>query len=147
MRHKVAGNRLSRNTEQLKALKRSMAVALFRDERIVTTREKAKALRPFIEKLITRSKTKNQANIRYMRSIFGNAAPLARHVASRRRSFSAKEVVAKLFDDIGPRNLDRPGGYTRIIALPKRRQGDAASQVIFELVEKTPAEIPAEAKK
>lgn len=147
MRHKMAGRRLNRRTGQLKALLRNMSIALIRDERIMTTSEKAKTIRPFVEKLITRAREKNLNNVRYVRRILGNAEPLNRPAARTGKPFGGKQALWKLFNDIGPRNATRPGGYTRIIALPMRRQGDAASRVIFELVEKTTSPSPSGAAK
>ncbi|MCB9892471.1 MAG: 50S ribosomal protein L17 [Planctomycetes bacterium] len=117
MRHRKAGNKLGRTTEHRIAMRRNMMASLFDHERIVTTVEKAKAVRPYAEKLITLSKVKNLHNIRRAMSILQD-----------------ETMVKKLFDELGPRYNDRPGGYTRVLRLPKRRLGDNASQAIFELV-------------
>lgn len=118
MRHRKAGNKLGRTTEHRIAMRRNMIAALFEHERIVTTVEKAKAIRPYAEKLITLAKTKNLHNVRRAQAILQN-----------------KTMVKKLFDELGPRYSERPGGYTRVMRLPKRRLGDNASQAIFELVD------------
>lgn len=118
MRHRKAGNKLGRTTEHRIAMRRNMIASLFEHERIVTTVEKAKAIRPYAEKLITLAKTKNLHNVRRAQAILQN-----------------KTMVKKLFDELAPRYSDRPGGYTRVLRLPKRRLGDCASQAVFELVD------------
>ena len=96
---------------------RNMATALFRHGRIETTTAKAKELRPFAERLIT----------------LGKRGDLhARRLAG--RQIADREILGKLFDDIGPRFSERPGGYTRILKLGTRR-GDAAEMALIELVE------------
>lgn len=97
---------------------RNMAASLFRHERIRTTEAKAKELRPFAEKLISLARQDDVHNRRLAR----------RHIAER-------EVLEKLFGQIGPRFRDRPGGYTRILKLGSRR-GDGAEVALIELVEK-----------
>ncbi len=100
---------------------RNMAASVIEHERIITTLPKAKAVKPFIEKLVTLSKEASQHN--------------------RRRAFAKlrnKEAVEKLFDTLGPRFEDRPGGYLRIVKLAKRRLGDGGERAILEFVVKTP---------
>jgi large subunit ribosomal protein L17 len=124
MRHKVAGKKLGRSTAHRKALRRNLATELFRYERIRTTHAKANAVRGYAEKLITRAKR-------------GNAAGAAQAVNARRWAaarLSDPAIVVKLFDEISPRYVDRPGGYTRIVKLGPRA-GDAAEIVLLELVE------------
>ena len=124
MRHKVAGYRLGRSMGHRKALRRNLIQELFRHERIRTTLAKAKAIRGDAERLITRAKK-------------GNALGDAQAVHARRWAaarLNDNEIVKKLFDDIAPRYVDRPGGYTRIIKLGPR-YGDAAEMVLIELVE------------
>jgi large subunit ribosomal protein L17 len=97
---------------------------LFEHERIQTTRAKAEAIRGQAEKLITLAKR-------------GNAAEEAEMVHTRRLAaarMSNPEIVKKLFDDIAPRYVDRPGGYTRMMKLGPRK-GDSAEMVLLELVE------------
>ncbi len=97
-----------RPTGQRKQLLRSLARALVIDERISTTEAKAKALRPFIERLVTYAKTNT--------------------LASRRLAISAlhdKDAVKKLFEVVGPRYEDRKGGYTRVVKRTKRGLNDA----------------------
>jgi len=128
MRHRVSGSKLGRTTSHRIAMTRNMAASVIEHERIITTLPKAKAIKPFIEKLVTLSKDPSQHN--------------------RRRAFSklrSKEATAKLFDVIGPRFADRPGGYCRVIKLAKRRLGDAGERAILEFVERTPADVAAAA--
>ncbi len=117
MRHRNKGRTLSRTASHKKATMRNMATSLFRHERIETTTAKAKELRPFAERLIT----------------LGKRGDLhARRLAG--RLIADREVLGKLFDDIGPRFTERPGGYTRILKLGNRR-GDAAEMALIELVD------------
>lgn len=126
MRHRVAGKRLGRSTGHRKALRRNLIINLFEHERIKTTYAKAAAARGGAEKLITLAKRGNQA---------GEGDPKAVHA---RRLAAARlnnpTIVQKLFDEIAPRYVDRPGGYTRMIKLGPR-MGDAAEMVLLELVE------------
>lgn len=124
MRHQVAGKRLSRSKGHRIALRKNLMKDLFRHERIKTTKAKAAAVRGGAEKLITLAKKGNEA---------GEAKAVhARRLAAAR--LNDNEIVMKLFDDIAPRYVDRPGGYTRVVKLGPRL-GDAAEMVILELVE------------
>ena len=116
MRHKKSGRKLGRTTSHREAMFRNMVTSLFEHERIVTTREKAKELRPIAEKMITLAKRGD--------------------LHARRQALSyirSEDVVHKLFTDIQEQFSDRQGGYTRIIQTGVR-QGDAASMAIIELV-------------
>ena len=93
-----------------------MAASLILHERITTTTAKAKELRPYAERLITLAKRGDLH---------------ARRLAGRR--ISDRDTLGKLFDDIGPRYAERPGGYTRILKLGTRK-GDAADMALIELV-------------
>src|SRR5206468_9086006 len=115
MRHRKAGRKLGRNASHRLALKRNLARALFEHERIITTVPKAKALRPFVEKLITLAKKGTLHHRRLAISRLHDA-----------------EVVKRLFDEIAPRYKDRPGGYTRIIKRAERRLGDAGVTCYIE---------------
>ncbi len=126
MRHRVAGRRLNRDLDHRKALRRNLMTELFRHERIKTTKAKALAVRSEAERLITlakRGKAKRDAG--------GDDVHERRLVAAK---LYDRAVVKKLFDEIAPRFVDRPGGYTRILKLGPRR-GDAAEMVLLELVE------------
>lgn len=125
MRHRVAHRKLGRVTEHRIALLRNQAEALLRHERIETTVPKAKELRPFVERLITIAKRGVKAS-----------DPKGKSLAARRlvmRDLVNEDVVAKLFDHLAPRFMERPGGYTRILKLGHRR-GDAAELAQIELV-------------
>jgi large subunit ribosomal protein L17 len=117
MRHQKTRNKLSRDSAHRKALLMNLSKQIIEHERIHTTEAKAKAVKPEIERLITLAK---------------------RHdLHARRQALSTlaqdKFAVHKLFDDLGPRYADRPGGYTRILKLGPRRS-DATEMVYIELV-------------
>ena len=116
MRHRKKGRNLSRSPSHRRALLRNMATSLFRHERIRTTAARAKELRPYAERLVTLARRGDLH---------------ARRLAARR--IADREVLGKLFDDIGPRYAERPGGYTRILKLGPRK-GDAADMALIELV-------------
>jgi large subunit ribosomal protein L17 len=124
MRHRVAGRKLGRSKDQRRILRRNLAKQLFEHERIKTTRAKAEAVRGEAERLITLAKNGNEAGDEKMVH--------ARRLAAAR--LNDAEAVKRLFDDIAPRFEDRPGGYTRMLKLG-RRKGDSAEMVILELVE------------
>jgi len=116
MRHKKAGRKLGRTSAHRLAMFRNMTTSLFEHERIVTTKEKAKELRPIAEKMITLAKKGD--------------------LHARRQALSfirSKVVVDKLFSEIKDKFEDRKGGYTRIVQTGVRK-GDAASMAIIELV-------------
>ena len=119
MRHRKSGKQLNRNASHRQAMFKNMACSLVEHEVINTTVPKAKELRRFAEPLITLAKQDSVANRRLAFARTGN-----------------KDVVGKLFSDLGPRFPDRPGGYTRI---PKAgfRAGDAAPMAYVELVDRT----------
>jgi len=136
MRHRVAGKRLNRSGGHRKALRRNLIAALFYHECIETTEAKAKAIRRQAEKLITLAKRGLAAEQENPGRILH-----ARRLAAGRMNRWVMEpdglwvdVVGKLFEDIAPRYMHRPGGYTRIYKLGFRK-GDAASMVLLELVE------------
>ncbi len=124
MRHRVAGYKLSRTKDQRKALRRVLIKQLFENNRIKTTKAKAKAIRGDAEKLITLAK--NSANASDIEKV--NARRLA---AS---ALADADIVKKLFDDIAPRFESRNGGYTRMLKLGLRK-GDSSEMVLLELVE------------
>jgi large subunit ribosomal protein L17 len=118
MMHNVAGKSLQRNSAHRAALRKNFAVSVIMHERVVTTMPKAKALRPFVEKVITLAKKKDLSRIRRAVALLQD-----------------KKAVKKLFDEIGPRFANRPGGYVRILRLPDYRIGDGGTKVILELVD------------
>ena len=117
MRHRKKGRHLSRTASHRKATLRNMATSLFLHERIETTEAKAKELRPFAERIITLARRGDLH---------------ARRLAG--RNIQDREVLGKLFDDLGPRFAARPGGYTRILKWGARR-GDGADMALIELVD------------
>jgi large subunit ribosomal protein L17 len=121
MRHAKTGKKLGRDSAHRKALYANLACSLIEHGRIRTTEAKAKAVKPYAEKMIT----------------LGRRGDLH----ARRQALSelrSQEVVHKLFADVAPRMADRPGGYSRIVKLGPR-QGDAAAMVYLELVDFDPA--------
>ncbi len=123
MRHRKSGRQLNRNSSHRQAMFRNMAGSLVKHEVIKTTVPKAKELRRVIEPLITLAKQDS--------------------VANRRLAFARtrdKEVVGKLFNELGPRYTERPGGYTRILKCGFRT-GDNAPMAFVELVDRPEAEV------
>lgn len=126
MRHRNSGRQLSRNSSHRKAMFRNMAASLLQHEVIKTTVPKAKELRRVAEPLITMAKTDS--------------------VHKRRLAFDRlrdRDVVTKLFNELGPRYKERPGGYLRILKMGYRA-GDNAPMALVELVDR-PMEDSAEA--
>jgi len=117
MRHRKKGRALSRSPSHRKAMLRNMATSLLVHERIRTTEAKAKELRPVVEKLITLGRTDDVHSRRMAR-----------------RMIEDRSALTKLFDEIGPRFKERPGGYTRILKLGTRK-GDGAEVAIIELTD------------
>ena len=117
MRHRKSGKKLGRNTSHRKAMMRNMVTSFFDCEKITTTDARAKELRKMAEKLITMARRGDLHSRRLAMQVVRD-----------------KKTVAKLFETIAPRYIDRPGGYTRIIKLGLRA-GDNASLSMIELVE------------
>lgn len=117
MRHLVKGKKLGRSTSHRKATLQALAVSLIQERRIVTTVAKAKELRRFIEPLITRAKVDSTHN---RRKVFAR--------------LNDKYAVTELFEEVGPRAKERPGGYTRVVKTGFR-QGDSAELAMIELVD------------
>lgn len=118
MRHRKAGRQLRRTSEQKLALMRNLASSLIEHGAIETTEAKAKELRPFVEKLITKARSGTLHDRRMA----------GKHVHKR-------GTADKLFAEIGPRFAKRPGGYTRILKIGHRK-GDGAEMARIELVER-----------
>lgn len=116
MRHGVAGRKFDRPTAARKALFRGLVTDLLKHEQIKTTEAKAKEIRGLAEKMITLGKDDTLASRRQVLSYVYD-----------------KDVARKVFDELGPRYSDRPGGYTRIVKLGPRL-GDGAPTVLLELV-------------
>jgi large subunit ribosomal protein L17 len=120
MRHQRSGRKLGRDSAHRKALYANLTASLIEHGRIKTTVAKAKEVRPVAEEMITLGRR-------------GDVAA-RRHALKFLRS---QDVVHKLFSDVGPRFVDRPGGYSRIVKLGPR-QGDAAEMAYLELVDFVP---------
>lgn len=117
MRHRVAGRQFGRDSSHRAAMFRSLITSFFEHEKIETTTMKAKELRPMVEKLISKARVKN---IHHLRDVL--------------KVIRKKDVAFHLFDNIAPRFVSRPGGYTRIVKT-RRRIGDGAEMAVLELVE------------
>lgn len=116
MRHRKYGKKLGRETGPRQALMRNLATSVILYERVRTTKAKAQAVRPIVERMVTTGKQSS--------------------LTSRRRlsaSLATPGAVRKVLEVLGPRYISRPGGYTRIIKLGRRR-GDAAEMVQIEFV-------------
>lgn len=123
MRHRQSGRKLNRNSSHRKAMFSNMAASLLNHEVIRTTLPKAKELRRVAEPLITMAKTDS--------------------VHKRRLAFSRlrdRDVVTKLFNELGPRYKDRPGGYLRILKMGYR-SGDKAPMALVELVDRPETDV------
>jgi len=131
MRHRVAGRRLSRTGEHRLAMRRNLAASLFEHETISTTAEKAKEVKAFAEKLITLAKKGTLSARRQAIAMLGNRDIISNEEG---RPVRKGTIIGKLFSELGPRYLDRPGGYTRIIRLSLTRLGDNGRLVLLQLV-------------
>tara|TARA_Y100001970_G_scaffold112889_1_gene140872 strand:+ start:2501 stop:2902 length:402 start_codon:yes stop_codon:yes gene_type:complete len=118
MRHRKTGRKLNRNSPQRNSLKKNLAISIIEHESVRTTLAKAKEIRRFLEPLVTLAKENNVANQRLAYS-----------------KLRSKEAVAKLFDELGPRYKDRPGGYLRVIK-SGLRNGDKAPSAQIEFVDR-----------
>ena len=118
MRHGNSGRKLNRTASHRKAMLANMAVALIKHEQIVTTLPKAKELRPYVEKLVTLGKT---ATLHTRRQAYAQLPD--------------KKWAAKLFDILGPRYKERPGGYIRVLKAGFRF-GDNAPMAVIEFVDR-----------
>tara|TARA_B100000945_G_C20187068_1_gene505089 strand:+ start:279 stop:680 length:402 start_codon:yes stop_codon:yes gene_type:complete len=118
MRHRKTGRKLNRNSPQRNSLKKGLAISIIEHESVSTTLAKAKEIRGFLEPLVTLAKENTVANQRLAYS-----------------KLRSKEAVAKLFDELGPRYKDRPGGYLRVIK-SGLRNGDKAPSAQVEFVDR-----------
>ncbi len=110
------GPRLGGSASHQRKILANLAASLIEEEQVTTTMAKAKLLRPYVEKMITKAR---RGDLHARRLVL--------------RKIQDGEVVTKLFDDVAPRYADRPGGYTRIVKLGPRR-GDGAEMALIELV-------------
>ncbi len=147
MRHRLAGRHLGRTAEHRVALFRNLARALITHGKIKTTLPKAKELRPFVERLITLAKKAAIADdgtpegkvkaLHYRRQAMQKLGPThgtGIYDKTNELVEGNNTVLKKLFNELGPRYKERPGGYTRILKLHTRRLGDAGHQGIIELL-------------
>ena len=118
MRHRKSGRKFNRNSPQRNSLMKGLAISIIEHECVKTTLAKAKEIRGFLEPLVTLAKENTVANQRLAQARLGS-----------------KQAVAKLFDELGPRYADRPGGYLRVI---KRgfREGDKSPAAQIEFVDR-----------
>ncbi len=145
MRHRKAGRKLGRNATHRLALYRNLTMALIQHERIITTLEKAKALRPFVEKLITLAKKDTLHARRLAIARLGPTAKAALKPDDEENP-DFRPIITKLFSEIGPRFKERPGGYTRIIKRSERRLGDAGRTAYIELLKDGEVKVKAKSK-
>ena len=117
MRHLVKGKKLGRTKSHRAATLSALSTALIKEHRIVTTLAKAKELRTYVEPLITKAKEDNSHN---RRQVFSK--------------LNDKQAVSALFEEVAPKAMDRPGGYTRVIKMGVR-PGDGAKTAVIELVD------------
>jgi large subunit ribosomal protein L17 len=143
MRHLKAGRKLGRNASHRLALMRNLTRSLIQHERIITTVEKAKELRPFVEKIITLAK---KGTLHARRLVLARLGPLAKAEFHDDKGEPTDDwVLKKLFKEIGPRFANRPGGYTRIIKRHERRLGDAGRTAFIELLKEGETKVRAKA--
>lgn len=117
MRHRVGGKQLNRDKDHREALLKNLASSLILSGKIETSVVKAKFLRPFVEKLVTKAKKDSFTSLQLLRTKIGN-----------------EDAIRKLFKEIAPAMKDRNGGYTRIKKLGKIRKGDSSEVAIIEFV-------------
>ena len=147
MRHNVAGRHLGRNPSHRRAMWRNQAVSLFTHGQITTTIPKAKAVKPFVEKIISIAKEDNVTARRRVTQMLGRDHILIReeddeNVERNRYGEIRKEggrrlapkIVKHIFEEVAPNYRERPGGYTRIIKLARHRIGDGADLCVLQLV-------------
>jgi|SRR3972149_7749657 len=128
MRHRVSGKKLGRDDSHRKALLKNMVVSLVEHGSVTTTLVKAKYVKPFFEKLVTRARVKDQLTVRELRKRLGNEA-----------------TVRKLMNDIAPKFAKRPGGYTRIVKLANRG-GDNSQMARLEIIQVKEVKVKKEEK-
>jgi len=133
MRHRIAGRQLNRTAEHRLAMRRNLVASLIQHETISTTSEKAKEVKSFAEKLITLAKKGTLAARRRAIMLLGNHDIITYEDGE---AVKKGTIIGKLFSELGPRYLDRPGGYTRIIRLSLRRLGDNGRLVLLQFVGK-----------
>jgi len=128
MRHRFAHRRLNRTSAHRRALRRSLVSNLIEHESIVTTLPKAKEVKAFAEKLITLAKRDTLTARRRAIALLNE-----RRIAD--EDAEQPTIISKLFKVLGPRFVDRPGGYTRIVRLARRRLGDGSAKAVLQFVD------------
>lgn len=126
MRHRKSGRKLGRNASHRKAMFRNMVTSMIHEEKIVTTVAKAKEVRPMIERLVTLAKNNIEGKV--------DAADRVAAIRQAGKFVRGRDALYKLFNGLGERFEDRPGGYTRIIR-KGTRLGDNAQMAIIEFVD------------
>ncbi|MBN2376094.1 MAG: 50S ribosomal protein L17 [Sedimentisphaerales bacterium] len=134
MRHQVAGKHLNRTSAHRTALRRNLAASLFEHGNILTTREKAKFVQPFAEKLITLAK---KGSLHARRRAIALLQDRDICTVEDGQPVKVTSVIQRLFSELGPQFKDRNGGYTRILNLPHRRIGDNGKLVLLQLIGET----------
>jgi large subunit ribosomal protein L17 len=131
MRHKLAGRRLNRTSEHRVALRRNLVSSLIEHETVSTTMAKAKESKIFADKMITLAKDGTLPARRRAIALLGD-----RDIIEYEDDKAVRKgtIIGKLFSELGPRYLDRTGGYTRIIRLSLRRLGDNGQLVLLQLI-------------
>ena len=138
MRHRKAGYKLGRTTAHRKSTLRNLAAGLFEHGQITTTIPRAKAVQPFAERLITLAKRGDLHARRLVaarlndRVMAGDESLVERNRYGELRK--GPKLIKHLFEEVAPRFQDRPGGYTRIIRLDKRRKGDGGQLCVLQFV-------------
>jgi len=120
MRHHNKNKKFGRETNSRRALMRSLAIALITHEHIETTEAKAKAIRSYVEKLVTKAKKDTLSNRRLLNSKLGSGGD---------------QATKKLVEDLAKRYMDRPGGYLRIVKTRNRNGSDGAALAVIEFVQ------------
>ena len=140
MRHRVHGRRLNRDSAHRKALRKNLIADLLCYERIITTEAKARTIRPAAEKMITLAKRglvngqQDASREVHARRLAASRLPRFRVVEDEDGDYEDVDVIQQLFDEIAPRYMDRPGGYTRMVKLGKR-PGDNADMAMLMLID------------
>ncbi|MFW5652510.1 MAG: 50S ribosomal protein L17 [Planctomycetota bacterium] len=138
MRHRVYGRKLNRDTEHRRAMFRNLAAGLFEHGQIQTTLPKAKAVQPFVERLVTLAKRGDLHARRQAIALLRDRIMCDNEEKIERDRYGevrrGPKLIRHLFENIGPQYADRDGGYTRIIHLARRRIGDGTQLVLLQLV-------------
>jgi large subunit ribosomal protein L17 len=124
MKHRVAGKKLNRDKDHRQSLLKNLATSVLLHGKVETSITKAKFVRPFVEKLITKAKNNTYPSLKDLRTKISN-----------------EEALKKLFSEIAPMMVNRPGGYTRIKRLGIIRKGDNSEMASIEIISNTTSEV------